>query len=282
MSFGHSTKVAEAMALSDLAFRKRYRSSYETPSPSLTFSIRKRYIGTSELILDTGGEEDELGDEDTDQDGEVESLGMDDERERERERERSDDKDQGLDDEGCSLEGEGLGLEEEEEVVPKGQQQAVLVVDTTVSEPLRLGYGALIHRELAVGEDQPTLTTWVDPRDDRVYIDIMIYPPVAPVQTQPSLEWSSGSLPISPSSTIVPSPIATPVATLTAIISVDEDQFLEAGQTDAYRAALRHAIYDTQRENHDLRTHLAEESRERLELVDHVSRMERRQNYIEE
>ncbi|GJU35896.1 hypothetical protein Tco_1184250 [Tanacetum coccineum] len=210
---------------------------------------------------------------------------------------------------------------------------------------------------------QPTLTTWVDLEDDRVYTDIPSYPPVAPVQTPPSLEWSSGSLPILPSYPVVPSPIASPVATPTATISVDEDQFLEVGAqlelhgsilhdhtqrldalpptliadidrdmrelytrsgvvrdeifsqrrsvgirsqgyiggfvlgchakdmvvlrfgktlNDAQRAALWHAIYDTQRENHDLRMQLAEERLERLELADHVARIERRQESREE
>ncbi|GKB25209.1 hypothetical protein Tco_0864610 [Tanacetum coccineum] len=66
---------------------------------------------------------------------------------------------------------------------------------------------------------QPILTTWVDPEDDKVYTDILIYPPVAPVQTLLSSEWSSGYFPISPSSLVVPSPIALPVATLKATIS---------------------------------------------------------------
>ncbi|GKC67234.1 hypothetical protein Tco_1099832 [Tanacetum coccineum] len=70
MSPSHSARVAEAMALSDLAFRKRYRSSYETPSPSSspTLPVRKRYRGTSALILDTDSEGDELGNEDTKED----------------------------------------------------------------------------------------------------------------------------------------------------------------------------------------------------------------------
>nr|GEZ33018.1 probable pectin methyltransferase QUA2 [Tanacetum cinerariifolium]GEZ35749.1 probable pectin methyltransferase QUA2 [Tanacetum cinerariifolium] len=56
-----------------------------------------------------------------------------------------------------------------------------------------------------------------------------------------------------------------------------------AGQTDARRAPLWHAILDTQRrENHDLRMQLAEERRERLELADRVARMERRQESREE
>ncbi|GKD82257.1 hypothetical protein Tco_1349096 [Tanacetum coccineum] len=39
---------------------------------------------------------------------------------------------------------------------------------------------------------------------------------------------------------------------------------------------------DTQRANHDLRMQFAEEMRERLELVDHVARIERRQESREE
>nr|GEW90537.1 hypothetical protein [Tanacetum cinerariifolium] len=40
----------------------------------------------------------------------------------------------------------------------------------------------------------------------------------APVQTPPSPEWSSGSLPVSPSSLVVPSPIASPMTTPTSTI----------------------------------------------------------------
>ncbi|GJW11264.1 hypothetical protein Tco_1577091 [Tanacetum coccineum] len=60
----------------------------------------------------------------------------------------------GLDDEGHIIESDGLGLGEEEEAVPEGQQQVVLVVGTIVSAPLGLGYGALRHRELALDEDR--------------------------------------------------------------------------------------------------------------------------------
>nr|GFA33906.1 hypothetical protein [Tanacetum cinerariifolium] len=81
-----SARIAEAAALSPSSFRKRYISSYETPSlsSSLTLPIRKRY-----------------------------------------------------------QEDEGLGSEDEEEASPEGQQQAVLVVDTAVDEPLGLSYEAL-------------------------------------------------------------------------------------------------------------------------------------------
>nr|GEY64323.1 hypothetical protein [Tanacetum cinerariifolium] len=154
MSPGHSTRVGKAIALSNSAFRKRYRSSYETPSPTLTLPIRKRYRGTSKLILNTDSEGDELGDEDTDEDGKDESSDADDERERlddeghglddkgqDDEGHGLDDKGQGLDDEGHGLddedhglEDEGLGLEEEDEAVPEGQRQAVPAANTVVGE----------------------------------------------------------------------------------------------------------------------------------------------------
>nr|GEV16001.1 integrase, catalytic region, zinc finger, CCHC-type, peptidase aspartic, catalytic [Tanacetum cinerariifolium] len=172
MSPGYSATVTEVMALSDSAFRKRYRSSYETssPSPSLTLPIRKRYRGNSELILDTNSEGDELGDKEDEKD---ESLNADDERKRDRERERERERERG------------------DEAIPEGQQQALLVVETAASEPLGLGNGALRRHELAVQEDQPTLVTWIDLMDDRVYIDILAYtPPVVPVQIPPSPEWS--------------------------------------------------------------------------------------------
>ncbi|GJR02118.1 hypothetical protein Tco_0525102 [Tanacetum coccineum] len=133
----------------------------------------------------------------------------------------SDDESRGLDDEGYSIESDGLA----------------------VSEPLGLRYGALRRQELAVKEDhvynnfevgqgygyvpeperparvsasrQPTLTTWTDLEDDIVYIDVSAYPPpTPPTQTPPSHELSSGSLPISLTPSIVPSPILSPMIPL--------------------------------------------------------------------
>ncbi|GJZ07966.1 hypothetical protein Tco_0542249 [Tanacetum coccineum] len=275
MSPSHSARIAEAMALLDSAFCKRYRSSYETPSPSpsLTLPVQKRYRGTSELILDIDSEGDELGDKDTDEDGKDESLGANDERER-----------------------------EEEEAVPEGQQQAVPVADTTASGPLGLGYRALRCCEISVGEDQ------VDPKDDRVYTDILIYPPVAPIKTPPSLKWLSGSLPISPSS-----PVGAQLElhgsilhdhtqrldalppTLIADIDRDvRDLYTRSGvvrdeifsQRQRFKSLEREqervALTFRALENHDLRMQLAEERRERLELAYRVARMERRQESREE
>nr|GEX19349.1 hypothetical protein [Tanacetum cinerariifolium] len=196
MSPGHSSRVAEAMALSDTAFRKKYRSSYETPTPSLTLPVRKRYRGTSKLILDTDSEGDELGDDDSGEGGEDESSDADDERN------GLNDECHGLVDKDHGLENEDLGLEEE--VIPEAHT-----------------------------------ITWVDPKDGSVYTDVLIYPPVAPIQTPPSLEWSFDSLPISPSSLVVPSSIASPVATLIANILVYKDHFPEVGvQLELHRSLL--------------------------------------------
>ncbi|GKC18618.1 hypothetical protein Tco_1020768 [Tanacetum coccineum] len=107
-------------------------------------------------------------------------------------REGPKDKGHGLEDKGHGLEDEVPSLEEEEEdeAAPEGQQEAVPVVDTMANEPLRLAYGALRRHELALGE---------------------------------------GSMPILPSSLVVPSPRASPVTTPSTTIAVDKDKFLEVG-----------------------------------------------------
>ncbi|GJZ38108.1 hypothetical protein Tco_0584299 [Tanacetum coccineum] len=150
--------------------------------------------------------------------------------------------------------------EEDEEVVPGGQQHATLVVGTVVSVPLGLGYGALRHRELALEEDD-------------VYAQ--------PVQTPPSPEWMSGSLPISPSPSVVPSPVSSPMVPLTAPSPVasptttETEGFLtELGAQVEMQGGL---IRDHAGENRDLRLQLVEERRARLELAEVVDSMGRRQ-----
>ncbi|GKB99885.1 hypothetical protein Tco_0986022 [Tanacetum coccineum] len=162
MSPSHLARVTKAMALLDSAFRKRYRSSYETPSSSSSpaLPVRKRYRGTSELILDTDSEGDELGDEDIRED---ESLDADEERERE--------------------------LEVEEDQVYSafevGQSYG------SIPEPER--------SERVLTLRQLTLTTWIDLEDGTTYIDVPVYPPpTPPVQTSLSPKWSFGSLFVSP------------------------------------------------------------------------------------
>nr|GEX45083.1 hypothetical protein [Tanacetum cinerariifolium] len=316
MSPGLFAGIADVAAMSDLVFRKRFRSSYDS-SPSPTLPVWKRYRGASELILGTASEEDEEVEESLDFDSESEgtedegptaededlavkgeglaagvegpgvddeSYGLDDESYGlDYESHGVDAESYGLDDKGHGVEIDRLGLEEE--VVPGGQQQAASVVRTAVSAPLGLGYGALRRRELALEGDhvystfevgqgsgstleperservsasrQPTLTTWINLKEGIVYIDVPVYPPPpAPVQTSPLPEWTSGLLPISPSPFVVPLPvsspmiplivpshIASPMATSTATIPVDEDQFIEAGaQLELYKSILQDHI----------------------------------------
>ncbi|GKD13694.1 hypothetical protein Tco_1198101 [Tanacetum coccineum] len=317
-------------SMSDVAFHKRFRSSYEgSPSLSPTLPVRKRYRGTSEIILGTDCKGDELGDEEVSLDSDSGSKDAEDEGPVIGDEDPSlddegygfNDESHGIDDEGHSVERDGLGLEEEDEAVPEGQQQAAPVVETTVGEPLGLGYGALRRRELAVEEDQrysmfevgqgsgsapeperservsafrqPALTTWTDPKDSTVYIDVPTYPPSAPpVQTPPSPDW-------------------TPVATPTATILVDEDQFIQdeifsqryqlksleqeqerdvmtfralwrpvlaletwAGHVDTRMANMSRAGYDDHRLVHDLLVHQTSLQHELQEMRGRVTALE--------
>ncbi|GKB71682.1 hypothetical protein Tco_0933094, partial [Tanacetum coccineum] len=208
MSPGFSASMAEVATMSDLAFRKRFRSSYKSsPSSSpLDLPSRKRYQGTSELVKDDKEEEDDEEGDDEEEDEEMEeSLDS-----------YSVSKD--VEDEGSTAEDEdpAAGDEGRDEAVPGGQQRATLVAETTVDEPLGLGYEALRCWEIALGEGRMPSVFEVDPGDGIVYIDVPVYPPPAPpVQTPPSPKWSSGSLPISPAPSIVPSPISSPMIPLT-------------------------------------------------------------------
>ncbi|GJZ41216.1 hypothetical protein Tco_0588102 [Tanacetum coccineum] len=314
MSPGLSTSMTEVAAMSDSTFHKRFRSSYESlPSSSPPdLPSRKRYRGTSEVSEDaedrgpTAEDEDPAArDKGLVAGDKVPGIGV--------ESRGSDDESHDLDDEGH-------------------------IVEAAVSAPLGLGYGALRRWELALEEDQvystfevgqgfrstpeserpervsasrqPTLTTWIDQEDGMVYIDVPSYPPPAPpVQTPPSPEWSSFSLPISSAPFFVPSPISSPMIPLTIPSPIATPDTAEtkgfltklgaqveiqgglirdhtrpvlaleswAGQTEAQRAALWHAINDRQGENHELRSQLAEERRAQLELAEIVDSMRRGQ-----
>ncbi|GJT40333.1 hypothetical protein Tco_0940198 [Tanacetum coccineum] len=291
MSLGYSARVAEAMTLSDSAFHKRYRSSNETPSPSPSpiLLVWKRYRGTSELILDTDSERDELGDENTEEDREDESSDSDDEREG-----------RGLDDEGQGLEDEGPYIEEEEKAIPEGQQQAVPAADTAMGEPLGLGYGALrrLPSPIASPVATPEATISVDEDQFLEVGALELHVSILHDHTQrldalpPTLfeGYDRDLRELYTRSRAVRDEIFSQRyrfrslereqerATVTFSVVWRPVLALEtwAGQTDAQRAALWHAIYDIQRENHDLRRQITEERRERLELTNHVTRMERR------
>ncbi|GKC14066.1 hypothetical protein Tco_1010848 [Tanacetum coccineum] len=247
MSPSLSANIAEVAARSDLAFCKRFRSSYET-SPSSSppdLPSRKRSQGTSELVEDDEEEDEEEEDEEVEESSDFNS-----------ESEDTEDEGPTAEDEGPAIGDEGLTARDEgpimrvksldlggDQVVPEGQQRTTLVMETAVGEPLGLGYGALRRWYIASWEGQmpnvfevgqgsgsvpeperpervsalrqPTLTTWIDPEDGRAYIDVPAYTlPTPPVQTSPSLEWSSGSLPISPTASIIPLPISSPMIPL--------------------------------------------------------------------
>ncbi|GKA57049.1 hypothetical protein Tco_0756237 [Tanacetum coccineum] len=284
-----------------------------SPEPPV-LPLWKRYCGMSDLIADT----------------ESESSGSDSEEE-----ENSSDSD----DEGPGAEDEGHGSKRKEEAVSEGQQQATPVVDTTVGEPLGLGYGALRRRESAVGEGEVPNTFEMDPEDGRVYTDIPAYvPQVAHVQTPPYPEWSFGSMLVSPSSLAVLTPVASPTTSspVASPVTVEAESFMAelgaqryerdfgelytrlgavrgeifsqryrlrslereherttvtfdaiwrpvlaleswAGRTDAHRAAPWQAIYDSQGENYVLRRQFVEERHEQLDLIERITRIERRQ-----
>ncbi|GJX72883.1 hypothetical protein Tco_0311478, partial [Tanacetum coccineum] len=270
MSLGLSASIAEVAAMSDSAF------------------------------LEDDEEEEE---DDEEEDDEEEDDGEEDDKE---EDEEIEERDEGLaaGDEGPGMRVENLSLRGDE-AVPE--------------EPER--------PERVSALRQPTLTTWIDPEDDRVYIDVPAYPPTAPpVQTPPSPKWSSGLLHVSSSPSIFPSPISSPMIPLIVASPIaspataETEGFLTelgsrvemqgglihdhlvrlgelspalferydrairelftrsgAGQTDAQRAALWHAISDTQMENRELRLQIAEERCARLDLAEIVDSVRRGQ-----
>ncbi|GJX21389.1 hypothetical protein Tco_0224066 [Tanacetum coccineum] len=138
-----SARVTEAVTLSPSLFRKRYKSFYETPSSlssptsSPTLPSWKKYRGTSELIADTKTECDES-------------------------------------------EAEGTNSESEEAALEDQQQQAR--GGDTVLSTYKVGQSSRStpDQQLEITGETPTQTharlsvrtTWKDPEDDTVYIDI--------------------------------------------------------------------------------------------------------------
>ncbi|GKC78878.1 hypothetical protein Tco_1129652, partial [Tanacetum coccineum] len=153
MSSGLSANMEKVAAMSEFTLHKRFWSSCES-SPSVSppnLPLRKHYRGTSELVEDSEEDDDEEDEEieesidsdsvseDTEDEGPtakdedpyaedegltagVESPGMDDEGYgSDDEGHGRDDESHGIDDESHSIESDRFGLEEEEEVVPKGQ-----------------------------------------------------------------------------------------------------------------------------------------------------------------
>ncbi|GKA17513.1 hypothetical protein Tco_0697350, partial [Tanacetum coccineum] len=202
-----------------------------------------------------------------------------------------DDESRGLDEEGHSIKSDGLSLGEEEEVVPKGKGSR------SAPEPER--------PERVSASRQPTLTTWTDPEDGMVYIDVPTYPPPAPPgglicdhavrleELSPALfeRYDRDIGELFTRSGAVRDEIFSQRYRFRSLEHKQERVAVTfgvlwrpvltleswAGQTDAQRADLWHAISDTQRENRELRLQLAEERRVRLELAEIVDNMRRGQ-----
>nr|GEX69787.1 ribonuclease H-like domain, reverse transcriptase, RNA-dependent DNA polymerase [Tanacetum cinerariifolium] len=134
MSPGLSAGIAEVAAMSDSAFHKKFRTSYDN-SPSLTLPDE----GPTEEDEDPAAGDEGLAAGDEGLVMGFESHGLDDES-------------YVLDNKVHSVKSDGFVLGEEE-AVHEGQQQAVLVVETAISEPLGFGYGALRRQELALEGD---------------------------------------------------------------------------------------------------------------------------------
>ncbi|GKB65842.1 hypothetical protein Tco_0927254, partial [Tanacetum coccineum] len=148
MSLGPSASMAKVTAMSESAFRKRFRSSYKS-SPSLSppdLPLQKRYRGTSELVEDS--EDDDEEDEEIEESLDSDNVSKD----TKDEGPTVEDEDPAAGDEGLAAGVEGPDMDDEshedEEAVLGGQQQATPVVGTAVSAPLGLGYGALRRQEL--------------------------------------------------------------------------------------------------------------------------------------
>ncbi|GJR11574.1 hypothetical protein Tco_0794226 [Tanacetum coccineum] len=155
----------------------------------------------------------------------------------------------------------------------------------------------------------PVCATWEDLVDVTVYTDIKSVMPLvrALIQTLTSPEWSSGSLPVSPASLIVPSPAASPETTPSTTIAVEEDEFLEAeAQLELNGKAVRDEIhsqrfrlwsleraqeqatiifgalwYEDQREILALRMQYTADQREMQGLRERVATLERRMDRVE-
>ncbi|GKC93005.1 hypothetical protein Tco_1158447, partial [Tanacetum coccineum] len=209
MSSGLSASIAEVAAMSESAFRKRFSSSYES-SPFVSppgLPSRNRYRGTSELV--EGSEEDEEIEESLDSD----SVGED----AEEEGSTIEDEDPAAGDEGLAARVEGPGMDDESYCLDD-ESHGMDDEGRGLDDEIHSGYGSAPESERperVSASRQPTLTTWTDPEDGMVYFDVLTYPPPAPpVQTPPLPKWTSGSLPISPSPSVVPSPVSSPMMSL--------------------------------------------------------------------
>ncbi|GJR42907.1 hypothetical protein Tco_1311010 [Tanacetum coccineum] len=179
MSLGLYASMAGVAAMSESALRKRFQSSYES-SPSV--SPPDLPFKDAEDEGPTAKDEDPAT-EDEGLTAAVEGPGMDDEGY------GLDDESRGIDNEGHSIESDGLGLG-----YGALRLYELALEEGNVYSTFEVGQGSGSAPESGRPERvsafrQPTLTTWTNPEDGIIYIDIPDYPPSAPpVQTPPSAE----------------------------------------------------------------------------------------------
>ncbi|GJS94790.1 hypothetical protein Tco_0801758 [Tanacetum coccineum] len=193
--FEDLSKVTEVGELSPSSFRKRYKSSYETPSSSSslasspTLPSQTRYLGTSKLIAETETECDESEAKGTNSESEEAAL--------------EDQQQQAVSAEGTAKD-ESLGLG-----YKAARCCALERAGDTVPSTYEVGYSSRStpDQQLKIAGETPTQTharllvrtTWEDPEDSTVYMDIecdipLVHSPVqtppSPVGTPASPEWS--------------------------------------------------------------------------------------------
>ncbi|GJZ65874.1 hypothetical protein Tco_0622570 [Tanacetum coccineum] len=281
MSSGLTTSMAGVAAMSKSALRKRFQSSFES-SPYVSppdLPSRKRYRGTSELVEDSEEGDDEE-DEEIEESMDSDSLSED----AEDEGPTTKDEDPAAEDEGLTAGVEGHGMDDLRYGLDDKSHAPVM--GTVVSAPLGLRYRALRRRELALedGDVYSTFEVGRDPEEGMIYIDIPDYPPPAP----PLPEWTSGGLIHDHAIRLEELPPALferydrdigELFTRSGAVrqEIFSQRYWFKSQTNAYIAALWHAISDVQGENQDLQLQLAEERRARLELAKAVDGMRRGQ-----
>ncbi|GKF02906.1 hypothetical protein Tco_0029829 [Tanacetum coccineum] len=187
-------------------FASMAESSPSSSPPDLP--SRKRYWGTSELVEDDKEDDKEEDDEEEDEEIEESSDSDSETEDAEDDGPTAEDEDPAAGGDGLATGDEGPGMRVEslslggDEAVPEGHQRAAPVVETAMGQ----SSGSVPESkrpERVSAHRQPILTTWIDLEDGIAYIDVHAYPPPAPpAQTPPLPEWSSGSLPVSPTPSI--------------------------------------------------------------------------------
>ncbi|GKD54913.1 hypothetical protein Tco_1288300, partial [Tanacetum coccineum] len=312
--FWSSCKSSPSVSPPDLPLRKRYRGTSELVEDSeedddeedeeIDESMDSNSV--SEDAKDEGptAKDEDPATEDEGHTARVESPGMDEEGYGlDDEGHGRDDESRGIDDEGHSVESDGLGLEEEKEDVPWVRLRSDRVPDRHQCPRDLRGCQHLDSPHLPHGQARGrSLPISPSPSNDPSTISSPMTPLIvpSPVATPAAIETEGFLTELGAQVQMQKGLISDHAVRLEELSPALFERSLKyeqervavtfrttwrlmlalkawASQTDAQRAALWHAISDVQGENRDLRLHLAEERRARLELVEVVDSMRRGQ-----